>query len=67
MNKITESMVKYVETLEREVEVSKDLDAANQKVINTLYDQIAFLEKKIDELIVENALLKVVLEKKGES
>ena len=67
MNESVKAMVEYVELLEREVKISKDLDEANQKLINRLYDHIGLLEKKIDELIVENTLLKVVLEKKGES
>lgn len=67
MNESVKAMVEYVELLEREVKISKDLDEANQRLINRLYDHIGLLEKKIDELIVENTLLKVVLEKKGES
>ena len=67
MNESVKAMVEYGELLEREVKISKDLDEANQRLINRLYDHIGLLEKKIDELIVENTLLKVVLEKKGES
>lgn len=67
MNKIVEDMVKYVELLEEKVEISDEIDTANQKLINKLYEHIDFLEKKIDELIVENVLLKTMLEKKGES
>lgn len=67
MNKIMSDAVEYVEKLEKYVSASKEVDEANHKLIKALDAQIEVLEQRINDLIVENTLLKAVLKKAGES